>query len=160
MLPHSIVDRRKALIRAALSGPLQQPAQVELIPFLRARLADDEAAARSAAQHSGTWSIDETWWLEGIEHEVVGNGEAYCHPHNVAHLARHDPDRVLREIEAKRALIEFAADATGLDMQVDSEFAGGPRAEPYIGDEMLRTMAAVYSDHPDYRQEWQPALRG
>ncbi|MBM4525165.1 hypothetical protein GS462_11155 [Rhodococcus hoagii] len=118
---------------------MQKPAQVELIPFLRARIDEDAHVAHAAAR----WSYGAAQWAAEGEPDWI-------------HIARHDPARVLREIDSKRALIEFAETATCLDMQVDSEFGVGPRTEPYIGHEILRTMAAAYSDHPDFQQEWQP----
>jgi len=48
--------------------------------------------------------------------------------------------RVLAECEAKRRIIETAS---MIDM-IENEW----------GASILRTLAAVYSDHPDYRQEW------
>lgn len=139
-MPVNIIDRRRAAVQAALAESVQKPAQVELLPFLRARLDEDEhAAERGGSHNTGLYANDNS---------IYANDNYGC--------LLVDPSHVLREIEAKRALIELAADATGLDIQVDGEFSVGPRTEPYIGDEMLRTMAAVYSDHPDYQQEWQP----
>ena len=71
----------------------------------------------------------------------------------------HDNDRRLREVAAKRAILELARHANDLEMQVDSEFRVADRdenAEPYTGDLIQRHLAAVYSDHPGYRQEWAP----
>lgn len=54
------------------------------------------------------------------------------------------PARVLREVAAKRALLAAYEDAP--------EFS-----DPWIGlDAAVRICAAVWSDHPDYRQEWAP----
>ena len=64
-------------------------------------------------------------------------------------IADHDPARVLREVAAKRAILaEHAAGADPCD----------------VHDASLRTIpcdtvlhiAAVWSDHDDYRQEWAP----
>lgn len=69
------------------------------------------------------------------------------------------PPRVLAECAAKRAIIAQADEATGLDMSVDNERLVGRRdmaEEPYCGDVILSALAAVYKDHPDYRQEWAP----
>lgn len=65
--------------------------------------------------------------------------------------------RPLAECKAKREVIELASEATGLDMSVDNDRRIGSRdesVEPYCGDSILYALAAVYSDHPDYRQEW------
>ncbi|UJC77955.1 hypothetical protein D4768_09770 [Rhodococcus erythropolis] len=56
-----------------------------------------------------------------------------------------------------RAIIEHAADANALDVQVDGEWGVGARdelADPYVGDLILRALAAVYSDHRDYDPSW------
>jgi inosine/xanthosine triphosphate pyrophosphatase family protein len=50
----------------------------------------------------------------------------------------YDPARVLAECAAKRAIIELTANCDG-----------------YTQEAMRRTLAAAYSDHPDYRQEWE-----
>lgn len=56
-----------------------------------------------------------------------------------AHIARHDPARVLREVEAKRAIVALTLNLTDGD---PDEFS------------TLRHLAAVYSDHPDYDEAW------
>ena len=64
--------------------------------------------------------------------------------------------RVLREVEAKRAIVRRY-----------ERGAGGELPEWQAGRELivaglaillgvLRDLAAVYSDHPDYRQKWKP----
>jgi len=110
--------------------------------FLLARIAEDEAAATAAVEFDYGVSA---WCDDGD-------------PVN-AHIARHDPARVLAECQAKRAIIEQADEASGLDAMVDNDRAVGPRdmeTDPYVGDVILRHLAGVYADHPDYRQEWKP----
>lgn len=66
-------------------------------------------------------------------------------------------DRVIDDCVAKRRIVELAEEATGLDMQVDSGFRVGRRdekAEPYLGDVMLRALASVYDVHPDFDESW------
>jgi hypothetical protein len=60
------------------------------------------------------------------------------------HIIRHDPARILAEIEAKRALVD--------------EFERcGPNTQGYSGLRFaVRVLATVYADHPDYREEWRP----
>lgn len=89
----------------------------DLIAFLNARLDEDEAEAKAAAN--------------------ALNRHIECDPDNAAHIARHDPARVLREVAAKRAIVERYA-----------------KAPDWAGGEDVRLLAAVWSDHPDYRQEW------
>jgi hypothetical protein len=52
-------------------------------------------------------------------------------PGGLWHIARHDPARVLRQCAALRLALEF-----------------------WRGLTRLRTIAAIWSDHPDYRPEW------
>jgi hypothetical protein len=74
----------------------------DLIAALRAALHADEAAARAAA--AGPWRYG-----QGKRHHVVGTGEtddAQCMA-DAAHIARHDPVRVLADIAAKRAVLDL-----------------------------------------------------
>lgn len=135
----------------------------DLIAFITARLDEDEQAARAVGMPD-IWRADSSWAAE-LLNPLPSQRQA--HPGYVPmitqadldHIARHDPARVLREVEAKRRIIEAAEEASGLDIQVDGSFRVGRRdttAEPYIGDVILRALAAAWSDHPDYRQEWAP----
>lgn len=57
------------------------------------------------------------------------------------HVERWHPARVLAECAAKRAILEVCDD-------------GGPW--PSDIDRIHSALAAVYADHPDYRDEWIP----
>jgi hypothetical protein len=99
-----------------------------IIEFLEARIAEDEAQAEYVYEYGSS-----------------------------SPAALFAPARVLAECAAKRAIIEQAEEATGLDMSVDNDRRVGSRdmdAEPYCGDVILSALAALYKDHPDYRQEW------
>jgi hypothetical protein len=55
-------------------------------------------------------------------------------------------------------LTEFVAarlDEEGMDMQIIGEW-GSSQDEPDAHLPLLKIMAAVYSDHMDYRPEWKP----
>ena len=131
-----------------------------IVEFLLARIAEDEALAEAAID-------DHPHWL-AMGHDLYqyegGVASGYLAvdrrvPQGVEHIANWDPARVLAECQAKRAIIEHAEEATGLDISVDNDRAIGPRdldADPYVGDLILRHLAAVYADHPDYREEWKP----
>lgn len=67
------------------------------------------------------------------------------------HIARHDPSRVLAEVEAKRGILE----AHGGDLPEQPMFCG--HCEHDTPCPTLRFLAAPYSSHPDYRPEWAPA---
>ena len=126
----------------------------DLIAFLTARLDEDEAAAK--ASWPGPWDY---------ETEVGGFGPVGCvlmpipqhkgartgltsftplgtqDADTAAHIARHDPARVLREVAAKRAII--------------AQWEHSPVGSPVLTNALYQ-LAAVWSDHPDYRQEWAP----
>ena len=88
-----------------------------LTDFLLARIAEDEAVARSLTYN---WS---------------------------------DPQESLRrrfiaDVEAKRRIVEEHDRHRG-ECDRDYQFGDQPC-------ETLRALASVYSDHPDYREEWKP----
>lgn len=71
------------------------------------------------------------------------------------HIARHDPARVLRGVEAKRKLLNdlwFAGDVAEVLDWEGNLIAGANDAL----NGLLRTLAAEWSTHPGYRQEWSP----
>lgn len=128
----------------------------EVVDFLLARIAEDEAvavAARALQDHG-----DDRWWVDGpAQHSrkwwVYATGEKFNHEQTATHIARHDPARVLAECDAKRDLV------TGW-----SAFLGG--APEWAAVEMpsllemaqrsLRLLAVPYADHPDYDGAWRP----
>lgn len=68
------------------------------------------------------------------------------------HIARHDPVRVLAEVEVKRRIVdEHGPNEYGLcDVCVLNDDA---RRAPCP---TLRLLTLPYADHPDYRGEWRP----
>jgi len=140
------------------------------VTWLRAQLDDDERIARAVPDHRQR--NGELHWQEispdsqpGLVGDQCGNVVTLGGPGGTSrwhgeHIARHDPARVLAEVDAKRRILDEVADeATGLDMQVDGEFRVGSRdekAEPYLGDKLVRLLALPYADRPGYRHEWKP----
>jgi len=112
--------------------------------FLLARIAEDEETARAA---------DGTRWLH--EDKVVsfeafgpdGDWVDASSPLSVNtrdngwHIVNWSPARVLAECEAKRRIVDNPP--ADWDAHVQWE-------------ETVDILAAVYADHPDYRQEWRP----
>jgi hypothetical protein len=127
-----------------------------LTEFLLARIAEDEQVARLAWPER--WEQDgdrnavqtaETGLRGGYEglHMGVANmamtvGSYRSEARNAAHVARHDPARVLAECEAKRRIVEREVNAAN--------------QTTYRRLFTLQDRAAVYADHPDYREEWRP----
>lgn len=138
---------------------------MSIIEFLEARLAEDERIALAAASRT-------RWWRSGGS-GVVGGGEPYtvdwedgpdytdyANAHTIVydegwpldtealHIARHDPARVLREVAAKRAIL---ADARIYPDAAYPDFDGGFST---AAESAVASLAAVYSDHPDFDPEW------
>jgi hypothetical protein len=121
----------------------------DLITFLRARLDEDEQAAAAAAgqQTYYDWEVREAEPHE--QPEVRATGTSYqvvsgVDDSTAEHIARHDPARVLREVEAKRRLIQWCVWMVG-------DFRGSD-----VWKDVLPLLALPYADHPDYRDEWRP----
>ena len=130
----------------------------DLIAFLRARLDEQERKAREAAQRAERWPVNGTWHLEGVEHDVVGDEEAYCAPHNVEHIAANDPAYVLADVDAKRRIIgQMADEAAEGEYWLEYWREGSrPGNNVEVAIWALLTLALPYADHPDYREEWRP----
>jgi Family of unknown function (DUF6221) len=73
------------------------------------------------------------------------------------HIARHDPARVLREVAANRAIVEFYVEppsgfrTRNTEVLSGAEGASGraPRVLTVL-EAIVLDLAAVWSDHPDY----------
>jgi hypothetical protein len=143
----------------------------DIVVFIRARLDEDEQAARAAT--AGPWRYNPAkQWLNPPElamphavhrmlggEEFVGSGPlnaancvALTGPRDdpaamsdAAHIARHDPARVLLGVQAKRAIL-------GLWNAPDHLYGG--YGECY--GEVVHLLASEWSTHPDYQQEWTP----
>lgn len=113
-----------------------------LTDFLRARLDEDYEAAYGAAPSpwtEGGWDGE----FEGPREVLDKHGDvtARCYYGGTyGHVMHFEPTRVLRDIEAKRWIMEFVA-----------EFPAD-----VAGHDITRVLAATYADHPDYREEWRP----
>lgn len=129
-----------------------------IVGFLRARLDEDEAVARAATEGEVNWSHwtfdprrsvvvtpDEFIVAAGVDKDAMNDPDG-------EHIARHDPARVLADVAAKRAMIDHVE---GCEEQIQGEWGVGPTTED-TWVEVFGPMAAVYSDHPDYQQEWKP----
>jgi hypothetical protein len=136
----------------------------DLAAFLAERLDEDEAAAKAAIKGGkpeigtvGQWNA----YLEGgddgwaVEHDAGGKGCGIIGDRAIAeHIARHDPARVLRDVETDRRLIaawKETLDVPPANEQVDQT------SHRLALELSLKLRAAVWSDHPDYREtEWKP----
>ncbi|MFF5259485.1 DUF6221 family protein [Actinomadura viridis] len=124
----------------------------DLVGFIEARLDEDERIARrcDGADECGRWTATGTV-VDFCQVEMEG-----FHPAHAEHIARHDPARVLREVQAKRRVLarHCLSPAEG-----DPERPWDDRDDcQYDGDEWpcpdLLTLAMAYDWHPDYDEAW------
>lgn len=139
----------------------------DLVDFLRARLAEDEQAARECG--GAPWSAPIPGQIHVDAKAIADNKLALgqlgyvatvLHEQDRRHIVRHDPARVLREVEAKRRILERHRPEYHLRIR-DGAYAQDD--DPHCPEHLdgrpwpcadVRDMAAVYADHPDYREEW------
>ncbi|MEU3683756.1 DUF6221 family protein [Streptomyces sp. NPDC030592] len=124
-----------------------------LVQFLHHRLDEDQAAAERASSRSASWSPNGTLHLDGVEHDVVGDEEAFCHPHNVAHIARQDPQRALAQVAANRAIVKGFAD---LHANPARHTDAALHLSHHVMLRVVLQLASVHASHPDYDEEWCP----
>ncbi|TDC53890.1 hypothetical protein E1281_17050 [Actinomadura sp. KC345] len=129
---------------------------MDLVEFLRARLARDEQIARACSgvpwktAPSGTINTEPRDPGDGAEAFVAkAENEAYAE-----HIARHGPARTLAEVAAKRRIID--------DYEKQTWILGQGRPDPRLEaaqaarENVLRCLALPYAAHPAYRDEWSP----
>lgn len=136
----------------------------ELITFLRARLGEDEQAARDATHgFTGKWTTELGYPVSVADplprgasafDQAVAFDEGSPSTEQAAHIARHDPARVLTEVKAKRVIVDRYAEVQEMDREdAEPEFAYG-RA---VGlGEAVRLLALPYAEHAEYQESWRP----
>lgn len=167
---------------------------MEIVEFLKARLDEDERDATAATE-----AVADKHWHQSLRMRevvtrtpqlsaedigvfgVVRSVDPWDEPGPdpvLEHVARHDPARVLADVAAKRAIVEWqisrphrgqVTDYDGCDSRRDSgaedsegntiwEATGLPcscgRDEAVVV--VLGYLAAPYADHPDYDEAWRP----
>ena len=130
----------------------------ERVQFLRDRLDEDQAAASRAGDSFR--QIGET----GVIVATDGDRAEECASANWAgiaeHIVRHDPARVLAEVESKRQnLAELKAAEEAMDRAArDRDTVGynAVRAEWTVLKRVVLRDLSVYADHPAYKPEWRP----
>jgi hypothetical protein len=135
----------------------------DLAQFLRDRLDEDEQTARATEWCAGTKTFNgwDAHRVDDDEWEVRSRGAQIVRdvgPEFAAHIARHDPARVLAEVEAKRRIVEcheswVAGNGDTICGRCGREHIDG-RPGGHFPCQTLRLLALPYADHPDYRQEW------
>jgi hypothetical protein len=152
----------------------------DLVQFLRARLDEDEQAALAWPEDQRKWETcgaRQVTYDSGVGEQVtaigVGGGgslgwERITVKRDVdglaPHIARHDPARILADIEDKRELIK-----RGDTLFCECDFATSPPTNPDDRSQQIphhydctayriaQVLAVAYASHPGYGKEWQPA---
>lgn len=133
----------------------------DIVEFLRARYREEEEIARSASlarESVNRWVYVESRYppsLVQVDAPVRTRDVAEVpRPGPAQHIARHDPARVLREVEAKwRRLEAYAAMKAGTLFHVN-EYAEHQAIIDEYERYILPGDAAPYVDHPDFNPEW------
>ena len=117
-----------------------------LLEFLDARLTEDELTALAAIEGSPVWrsSLSFRDVKDEDGHFVIAADRHHPSVEQAAHIARHGPARILAEVEARRLVV---ADYLRLE-------AAGNLLERGVIEDVLRHLALVYADHPDYNPSW------
>lgn len=155
-----------------------------IVEFLEVRIAEDEAVALKAGGAEAEWLYraeydnetgNEVVWANSRTEEWLGPAQkkpyvSYgrhvtmdhegCLPavdeDDGTHIARHDPARVLREVAAKRAVITQSREANEYyaHMSGNGRIASMAAGNVNACAAMLKALASVYDDHPDFSEEW------
>lgn len=116
----------------------------DLTDFLLARISEDEEPARDAHYEGQRWVPEEESVVSlDRDLDVVMTLDR---KRDAWFAANWSPARVLAECAAKRGIIRRAA-INGDDW--------GDGYDAAIED-VLRDLANIYGNHPDYREEWRP----
>ena len=129
---------------------------VELADFLTARNAEDEARARDAAP--GPWHTNaESDEVVAVDEITVAEGFALSGPQvraTTAHIARHDPSRVLVDVTARRAIVENYR-RQGQLSEREQQSSALRYSTAALGWACLQ-LAQPFADHPDFANRWRP----
>ncbi|MEU5531862.1 DUF6221 family protein [Streptomyces sp. NPDC020362] len=135
-------------------------AQEELVRFLRARFQEDAQVARDAivGAPGAVWGV----LADDIEQVLTSQDGRTTHTPLVqfgaddpvkllTHVARHDPARVLRELDARQALLdEHGARHGRCRTCAGRRLTTGLRSPCAT----LRLLALPFAGHPDYDPSW------
>lgn len=144
---------------------------MDIREFIAARLDEDQRAAEKAASLCGchpprpVWLFDDSDGEDSTEGRILIANDPHPEPRRkisrrwsttyeglyaAEHIVRHDPARVLRDVEAKRRLL------ARLDEARRAQGIWGEDGQEALAEDVERLMVLAWSDHPDYRQEWVP----
>ena len=149
-----------------------------LVEFLRDRLAEDEQIAnlispggyqpdvwRVEPSRSGRWSqvVAYSRMLGESEDDAAREDDqpvalVQSGRREDLHIARHDPARVLAEVEAKRRIVDEPQPSGNYVYRDDGTPACGTCGDYTVEwpCDTLKLLALPYADHPDYDPAWRP----
>ncbi|MDJ0345226.1 DUF6221 family protein [Streptomyces sp. H10-C2] len=148
----------------------------DLVEFLRARLAEDAEVARLAhATDPAPWyedvgegsytnqreGVDGVGLVRAADNVGLWDREASCTLSMTAatatHVARHDPARVLAEVDVKRRMLDEYDQALAQRVELANtphSIEGSVRLLTAL--RFVKLLAVPCFDHPDYLAEWRP----
>lgn len=123
----------------------------ELLQFLRARYDHEEQVARAASRDGAArWLAADhpadNYAVTDDKGQPVAYSEGSPNEEQSAHIALHDPARVLADVAAKRQVLAICQSTEHQDS----------RGMTWVANEVLAGLALPYADHDDYRPEWKP----
>jgi hypothetical protein len=142
----------------------------DLHAFVTARLDDMERmamAARDENDGEGDWSITQhgpdglSRWPRLLWLNVMDS----CDPESMppamaAHIAGHDPERVLRRVAADRRILDLHRSAQKRSTGSDGGFIEDCQTCDHFPAQYpcatIRLLALPHADRPGYREEWRP----
>ncbi|WP_127572758.1 DUF6221 family protein [Georgenia faecalis] len=127
-----------------------------LTEFLVARITEREAVAHAAAaalthrdqpdpDDLKVWRADDGTVRAGWTPVATGERDHGLDVRVAEHIASHDPARVLAECAAHRAIVERCGPYDDIQVRRQTRTLAG---------DVLRALAAVYSDHEDFDPAW------
>jgi len=132
---------------------------MDITEFLRARLDEDEKAARAAGGHVwGAMVVNEVHLDADVlrDHPELRSQQRIAsteRPDQQDYIARHDPARALREVETKRRILDYCEKSRWVRNQT-GEGDAYRVGETDAYETVVHQLAAVYADHPDFDPDW------
>lgn len=122
-------------------------ASARLIAFVQARLTEEEVLARMAKGGESDWMAEWVWGRLPDGRFVNRDGLRWAVTPGVdgAHINAHSPDRILRDVDGKREIVNHAVDV--LTNSLDEDVRG-------VWTEVLDSLAWRWSDHSDFHTDW------
>ncbi|MDQ0758659.1 DUF6221 family protein [Streptomyces canus] len=134
----------------------------DLVQFLRDQLDEEQRVAEAAPR--GPWAVTDAGSIvdadggrvvSSVGGALDGRVSRWPEGPVVAHVLAHDPARVLREIDAKRKLLDEFEQADRYSRTTWGQSNADQSRARTLG-KVLRLLALPYADRPGYREEWRP----